>query len=153
MQEPFKHRTSKNQPRKPLKAVYFLTKLHNYFWKHGKRINMQKRFFTHVHSPPLAHTHTRAHQAILDFCVHLFTTAIQNTVCKWVKGEGFTPIFPSPMPSPKVLGIYAPCIFHALWSDKRSQCVTRTGTGWKDQKGGERSEQRVKEKEAWSLHP
>ena len=52
--------------------------------------------------PSLARTHTRAHQAIFELCVHLFTTTLQNTVCKWVKCEGFTPIFPSPLPSPKV---------------------------------------------------
>lgn len=63
--------------------------------------------------PHLARTHTRAHQAIFELCIHLFTTSLQNAVCKWIKGEGFTPIFPSPLPSPNVLGVYALCILHA----------------------------------------
>ena len=44
-----------------------------------------------MYIPPLSRVRVRARQAIFDFCVHLFTTTLQNAVCKRVKGEGFTP--------------------------------------------------------------
>ena len=73
MQEPFKHRTSKNQPRKPLKTVYFLTKPDDNFGKHGKRIYIQDCFFN-----PCTFRHIsrgRIHARIRRFSTFVFTSS------------------------------------------------------------------------------
>ena len=84
--------------------------------------------------PPLARTHTRAYPAIFDFCVHLFTNTLQNTVYKWVKGEGFTP-FSFTLAFTESFGSL--CTMHISCETKRlsSHCAKRgRGLGGKIEK-------------------
>lgn len=110
------------------KTVYFLTKHHNYFWKHGKRINIQKRFFT-----PCTFRHSRAyaHARVRRFSTFVFASSPLpfKTLCVNGLSVKASPLYPSPSPPPKALGVYALCTFHAKRSDLAATARNEGGDG------------------------
>ena len=76
-------------------------------------------FLPHVHIATFARTRTRAHPAILCFYLHMFTHRRKLFVNQLLRGEGFTPFLPSPLPSPTVLQLYSLFVFDARCAGER----------------------------------
>lgn len=73
----------------------------------------------------------RAHARVRRFSTFVFTSSPLpfKTLCVNGLSMKASPLFPSPLPSPKALGVYALCTFHAKRSDLAATARNEGGDG------------------------